>query len=148
MARRLIGKVLTSTVLETMKENIHRQLDNYCGIEVTHFRRDSDARDQYYDAVDNTFTTLGKRLIQISSQDYDVIIRGEAHAEPFIPIRIFLDPTIVWKEHDEIRIVLDLEDRTFSQRFELVRIDAVNKNGITTYLEANIAPVRAKRVET
>ena len=141
----LVGKIFTTSYLETIKENAHRVLDTYTGLEVNHYRLESQKRDIYGDLEAETFTLLGTHLLRLSGSELDTLLNGEVHYEAMLPLEVLLDPTVVWKEHDEVEVTIERGAESYSQRFELVKIRTATHGGMSLYQMASMAPVRTNR---
>lgn len=141
----VVGVVASDKLITLLKKNMSIILQNYYGIDVPHYRRNDDTRDLYFDNVYSQFTFLGLHLMSIDSHDFDMLKNDILHVENEIPLKVYLDPEVEWKEHDEVLIPLDTEEAHYSRRFELVDVRSVNKNGITIYRTSKLAPVRITR---
>jgi len=136
----------SSILIETMRENISRMLLNYIGISVAHYRKIPATSDFYSDSTNDEPVLLsGERLLQMSTQEYDLLKNGIPHVETLLPIEVFLDPTTDWLAGDEVLIQINTEGTLYSRRFELVKVTPFSHSGVTIYQKGNIAPVRAAR---
>ena len=142
------GKLMTNTFLATtLRENVHRVLDNYVGITVAHYRRSTTATKDFYGdySVSDPVLISESHLIHMTPQDYDVLSNGIAHVEGLLPIEVILDPTEDWLAGDEIEVGLNTRGQMYSRRFSLAKIMAESHDNVTIYERSNIAPVREDR---
>lgn len=161
MSRTRPGKLMVDPkkFVPIIKENIHRTLDNYYGITISHWRNITNDRNVYYDRVSadderqiqdgiiqSEWQFVGLHLLHLSPQDWDDLNNRSVHVEELLPIECILDPTQTWIKSDEIGITLNLEDTTLVKWFEISRIRDNSHAGITLFKYGDIVPVRSSRV--
>jgi len=142
------GKLMTNTFLSTtLRENVHRVMDNYVGITVDQYRRGPTIEKDFYGDYPISDPVLVKSdvLLHLSPQDYEILSNGIPHVENLLPIEVLLDPTETWISGDEVSISLNTEGQMYTRQFKLSKITAESHNNVTIYLKANISPVREDR---
>lgn len=140
------GKLMTSTFLSTtLRENMHRVMENYVGVTVSHYRRSGELKRDFYGeyrVADPEF--LGEALLHISPQDYDTI-NNLPHTEGIIPIEVLLDPTDDWRQGDEIGIAVNIQGIMVTRRLKIGLLNSESHDNVTIYHRANLVPIREDR---